>query len=239
MEGRNFPNVNWDERADDYPLTMDRPSTLYAIDLIKKEAEGFDTIVDVGCGPGNESIPFSQFFGRVYSVDSSPRMLARLRKECSERKIENIETIESDCIGVQLPEKCQVAFSCLCPGMFSPEGMGTLERLSDDFCVFIGHLYEEDCIERKVFEDAGLRFESKFDTLRVLDEFRGERDITQKRFADFPQRKPEELLRRCLRIAEDATDEERERLEERVSEVNLSSLPDENNVIVLSWHKTA
>ena len=238
MERKNFTNMNWDERADDYPLTMDRPSVLYAIDLIKREAGGYDTIVDLGCGPGNESIPFSQFFGKVYSVDSSPRMLARLERECAKRGIDNIEAVEADCLTAELPERCRVAFSCLCPGMFSPEGMGTLERLSDDLCVFIGHLYEEDCTERRIFREVGVPFESRFDTLAVLERFRGDRDISERRFADFPLRRPDDLLNRCLRIAGDIPEETADRFEEAVSRVDMDSLPAENNIIVLSWHRS-
>ena len=203
---------------------------------MKDQLRDLHTVVDLGCGPGNQTIPFAGMFRKVYAVDSSHNMLDRLKHECERRMIRNVEIVEDDCLTVELPAKCQVAFSCMCPGMYSVEGLQTLERLSDDFCMFIGHLYEEQSPERTAFRDLGIPFDSEFDTMGILDRFRGNRDIRVKKFRDFPRRDPNDVVNRCCRLVR-ASDEDRARIADYFRKVDLNDFPECNKLVALYWHK--
>lgn len=58
------------------------------IDLIKIGSEG--TVLDIGCGPGVITLPFSKLAKTVTAVDSSPGMLQVLRENAEAQKSENI-----------------------------------------------------------------------------------------------------------------------------------------------------
>jgi len=63
-------------------------------------------ILDVGCGPGHASIDLAEVVGptgRVIAVDRSRRFLDALEAVCRERRIENIETRETDLDEASLP----------------------------------------------------------------------------------------------------------------------------------------
>lgn len=52
--------------------------------------------LDFGCGVGRLTIPLAQYFARVTAVDISPSMIEEARKNCIERRIENVTFILSD-----------------------------------------------------------------------------------------------------------------------------------------------
>jgi ubiquinone/menaquinone biosynthesis C-methylase UbiE len=57
-------------------------------------------ILDFGCGPGSYSIDASKMVGRtgrIYSLDSHPLAINRVKRTAAEQGLDNIETIKSDC----------------------------------------------------------------------------------------------------------------------------------------------
>jgi SAM-dependent methyltransferase len=53
-------------------------------------------ILDFGCGVGRTLIPFSGLGPRAVGMDVSPSMLLEARRNCDERKIENVTLVPSD-----------------------------------------------------------------------------------------------------------------------------------------------
>ena len=74
---------------------------------------GNETVLDAGCGSGSVTLDLWTKLpeGKVWAVDSSPDMIAKLRKTLEERKITNIETMQADLTRFHLPEQVDVAFS--------------------------------------------------------------------------------------------------------------------------------
>ena len=230
-------DIKWDDRAADYPAETDRPSIKFTERILKEQLRDLHSIVDLGCGPGNQSIPFARMFRKVYSVDSSHNMLDRLRAECERYEINNIEIVEDDCLTVELPETCQASFTCMCPPMFSVQGLETLERLSDDFCMFIGHLYEEDSPERCCLRELDIPFDdSPFNTMGILDRFRGDRDIRIQKFHDFPRRDPNDVVDRTCRLVR-ASYDDRIRVARYFDAHGPEDFRDCDKLIALYWHK--
>ena len=57
-------------------------------------------ILDYGCGPGSHSFEAARLTGeggRVYALDIHPLALESVRRGALKRRLENIETIRSDC----------------------------------------------------------------------------------------------------------------------------------------------
>ena len=68
--------------------------------------EGFK-VLDYGCGPGGYVAPVSELIGqdgRLYALDVMPVALEMVKKIISKKKLQNVETILSDC-KTGLPDK--------------------------------------------------------------------------------------------------------------------------------------
>lgn len=57
-------------------------------------------VLDYGCGPGSHSLIAAQLVGdsgKVFAVDVNPLALQRVRRLATDKKLANIETIQTDC----------------------------------------------------------------------------------------------------------------------------------------------
>jgi trans-aconitate 2-methyltransferase len=74
---------------------------------------GDETVLDAGCGSGSVTLDLWERVkkGKIYALDSSPDMIARLRATLDERGIENIIPMQTDLTKFSLPEKVDVVFS--------------------------------------------------------------------------------------------------------------------------------
>lgn len=71
------------------------------------EIEAGETILDLGCGGGIDSVLAAQRTGpagRVIALDFLPEMLARTSEAASEAGIENIEVLEGEMEAIPLPD---------------------------------------------------------------------------------------------------------------------------------------
>jgi len=70
-------------------------------DVLKEAGieSGF-SVLDFGCGPGGYIMPLVELVGssgRLYAIDIHPLAIQQVKKIAARKRIENIETIESDC----------------------------------------------------------------------------------------------------------------------------------------------
>ena len=74
---------------------------------------GDETVLDAGCGSGSVTFDLLERLprGRIYAVDSSPDMIARLKAALKERAITNVVPIAADLTDFELPEQVDCVFS--------------------------------------------------------------------------------------------------------------------------------
>jgi SAM-dependent methyltransferase len=76
------------DEAKDYLQHSNPEYSQALIDLIELDAK--DNVLDIGCGPGVLTLPFSKFTKTVTAVDSSPGMLEVLLENAKAQKLGNI-----------------------------------------------------------------------------------------------------------------------------------------------------
>jgi trans-aconitate 2-methyltransferase len=75
--------------------------------------KGDETVLDAGCGSGSVTLDLLLKLpeGKIYAVDSSQDMIARLKKTIDENHVDNVIPIHSDLTKLQLTEQVDVVFS--------------------------------------------------------------------------------------------------------------------------------
>ena len=71
------------------------------LDVLKEAGiePGF-CVLDYGCGPGSYVVPLAQLVGpsgQIYALDIHPLAIKEVQKKASQKAIENLKTINSDC----------------------------------------------------------------------------------------------------------------------------------------------
>src|SRR3990172_8719270 len=74
---------------------------------------GDETVLDAGCGSGSVTFDLLERLprGRIYAVDSSPDMIAKISRAIEEREITNVTPIRASLTDIDLPEPVDVVFS--------------------------------------------------------------------------------------------------------------------------------
>lgn len=83
---------------------------LHVADVLRKIEEHFGPVsrgdaLDFGCGVGRLSIPLAKEFNRVTGLDVSRAMLEEASKNLAERRIDNVDLVESDDVLSRLGDK--------------------------------------------------------------------------------------------------------------------------------------
>ncbi len=75
--------------------------------------KGDESVLDAGCGSGSVTLDLLAKLpnGKIYAVDGSQDMIARLKKTLDEKKIDNVIPIHGDLTKLQLTEQVDVVFS--------------------------------------------------------------------------------------------------------------------------------
>lgn len=146
----------WDASAEKYSDKGYGQVKTQIIDFLLSEYDLHDlTMIDIGCGPGTYAIPLSSHVGSILCVDSSTKMLDRLRESISRDKITNIECAEQDCAAMPASFRRDVSFSSLCPPMNCPEAILDMERFSNKLCVYISSANISGSIETDIWKRLG------------------------------------------------------------------------------------
>jgi trans-aconitate 2-methyltransferase len=75
--------------------------------------QGDETVLDAGCGSGSVTLDLLAKLprGKVYAVDSSPDMIAKLQATLDEHGIRNVVALQASLTDFALPEPVDVVFS--------------------------------------------------------------------------------------------------------------------------------
>lgn len=110
---------------------LDRPDRGQDIDwdnlFSELELDDGKILADIGAGTGFYAVPFSKRVGKVYAVDISEKMLARVREKMRGEGISNIEPMLSSEDKIPLPdESVDIAF--MASVFHELDGDGTLNE---------------------------------------------------------------------------------------------------------------
>jgi ubiquinone/menaquinone biosynthesis C-methylase UbiE len=71
------------------------------MDILREvEIEPGDSVLDYGCGPGSYVAPLAELVGpsgRIWALDIHPLAIQMVQQTASAKRLENVETILSDC----------------------------------------------------------------------------------------------------------------------------------------------
>ena len=227
--------VDWDKAADNYPLDFGRNSLKRALDIAINETAELGTAAELGCGPGNFTIPLSGVFRKVYASDMSANMLARLEEACAGRGIGNVEPILSDALELELPERCDLAFSSMCPGVSGIAGLEKLDSLSKDLCIYITFDRVPD-MDAGMLERLGIEVPDRTGSLDFLSEFSQDHDLRTERIVDIrtwkDRREAEETYIRWT----DGSDGTAERVREYFEDHDPAGTTRQTAKLIAYWH---
>lgn len=224
----------WDEMADTYPLDFTRASISKAVSIAERMEER-RTALDIGCGPGNMTIPMAGLFEEVTAADSSPRMLDRLERECRDRSIGNVRTVITDCMDLEPGVRYNLVLTCLCPGMYSEKAADLMTSLSCGRCVYIGPTYKEKAGVRGILEDLGFEMHPFFETEDLVRHLSEGYDVEITGLTEphnYPDR--QSIIDRCVRMAH-ADEEGARRISEHVMDMPEKELPRDRKLLCLEW----
>lgn len=105
------PNTHWD--AETYER-IGSPMRRWAQELIADLAlRGDETVLDAGCGSGSVTLDLWERLpnGKIYALDVSQEMIAKLKETLEERNIANIIPVQADLTDFRLPEQVDAVFS--------------------------------------------------------------------------------------------------------------------------------
>lgn len=84
---------DWDRRAEGYRARPDAGG--YGRQLLARiNLEGINSLLDVGCGPGDLTLPLARQVPRLVAVDFSQAMLDLLQQQAAREGIDNIHTVQ-------------------------------------------------------------------------------------------------------------------------------------------------
>ncbi|MFZ7103219.1 MAG: class I SAM-dependent methyltransferase [Peptococcaceae bacterium] len=100
-------------------------------------------ILDMGCGPGNFSIPFALEGAEVTAFDPAPGMLEILQNRINEQKLKNIEVVQGLWEEVNVKEKgwekkFDLVFASQSPGLRDIDTLAKMNECSKYYCFASG-----------------------------------------------------------------------------------------------------
>ncbi len=104
-------HTHWDAEVYD---RIGTPMRRWAQEVIADlDLRGDETVLDAGCGSGQVTLDLLERLprGKIYAVDSSPEMIAKLTATLREKGFTNVVPIQADLTDFDLPEPVDAIFS--------------------------------------------------------------------------------------------------------------------------------
>jgi trans-aconitate 2-methyltransferase len=105
------PSTYWDAETYD---RLNVPHRRWASAIIDDlELRGDETVLDAGCGSGSVTFMLLERLprGRIYALDFSPEMIAKITDSISERGLSGVTPMHGDLTNFTLPEPVDLVFS--------------------------------------------------------------------------------------------------------------------------------
>lgn len=128
----------WDDIADVYSGYQQgkMPETITRCLLDDGIIDTESNVLELGSGPGTYSLNLAPNVKSLTCVDTSPRMLERLKGSAEEMGLKNISYLNKDF--KDLPkDRYDSVISSLCPGTGSLDSLRKMDSLSNGHCVYI------------------------------------------------------------------------------------------------------
>ncbi|MEM0333360.1 MAG: class I SAM-dependent methyltransferase [Candidatus Aenigmatarchaeota archaeon] len=122
-------------------------------DLVKKIIETLkeekliskkDEILEIGCGTGTFTVPLSYEVRKVVALDSSSKMLNKLKNKIETLKISNIELILKRWEDFASDKKFDFVFAAFCPAIRDGKTLLKMKELSKNYACLVRYAKPDD-----------------------------------------------------------------------------------------------
>ncbi len=136
---------NWNRRAQCYAQRTSeqnaRERQKMVIAMLEKEGAlrpGF-SVLDIGAGPGNYTIPFARLCRQVTAVEPAAEMVRILKDKVAAEQLENVRIIQRTWQEVRVEEEgmtgqFDLVFASMTPGVQDPETLEKMIKASRGYC---------------------------------------------------------------------------------------------------------
>ena len=145
-----------------YSVEQQKKKIAEIIDLLEREQmlKNDTDLLDVGCGPGNYSLPFAGKVRSVTALDGAGEMCRLLKQKAKEAKLNNINVLNQmwedvDLEKVGLLHKFDLVFASMTPAICNYETLIKLIQASRKYCCLIwwaGWTYYQDLLMQGLWE---------------------------------------------------------------------------------------
>lgn len=114
-------------------------------------------VLEIGSGPGTYSVPLAKAVSKIECLDSSERMLSRLREMMRSQSLDNVGYCLSDWGEYDVPDVgFDAVVASLCPFAGSPESIARMEACSESWCVLVSwEVNEGDGVSERIWRELG------------------------------------------------------------------------------------
>ena len=145
-----------------YSIEQEKMRVAKIINLLERERllTNETDLLDVGCGPGNYSLPFAGRVRSVTALDGAGEMCRLLKQKAREAKLYNINVLEQMWEDVDLEKadmlhKFDLVFASMTPAVCNYDTLIKLIRASRKYCCLIwwaGWTYYQDLLVQGLWE---------------------------------------------------------------------------------------
>lgn len=141
----NSISNTYNERA-----KFDQQLALTTIDMLYKEGiihKDF-TVLDIGCGTGNYTIPLAKRVSHVYALDSAKAMLDRLVVNAQKEAAKNIIPIHKSWYRCSYKKEFDFVFASFCPAIRDTKSLMKMHRASRRYLCYVTACKEVDTFKQ-------------------------------------------------------------------------------------------
>ena len=153
----------WDKIAEGYTSKEQGDIPKRVVDSLfeKKILNEFSNVIEIGSGPGTYTVPIASRVSRLECVDSSERMLARLKNTILANGLDNVGYVLNKWENYNVPDrKFDVAIASLCPYSGTAESIQKMELCASEWCVIISwDTNHGDDITEHIWKKLGFDFD--------------------------------------------------------------------------------
>lgn len=154
---------DWDKLAQDFERQYSRSD--YRDKLLKKiYIESGDTVLDIGCGPGNLAVPLAARAKLVTALDISGEMLRLAGQEAAREGLDNIVFVRNDWEDVVIGRDIQIHDVAVCSRSFSSRNPGAalakLHQAAAKYVYLTLHTHADEATEfrRSIYGEMGREY---------------------------------------------------------------------------------